>query len=420
MFSVFSKKDVTNVKWLVAEKLTQVLLGIFIIPKLFNELGTNSIGQLAFSKSLIGMVTPLFFLGLSAICIRELVLNPLEKHKILATAFYLRLLSCIVVFTGLSIYVSTAKIAAIPFILLIIGFGYCLKITDVLEYYLHAKKQSKTLFISRISSLLLITGAQYWGIQEHYNVYYFAKLIAVDFLIQGAIYSYFLFGKNELQITKWKFSKTMAIRLLKSSYPLIISNFIILFYIGIDELFIKYYLGDTENGIFATVQFLVIALTWNIGFAIINALYPAFAEAYKSNYNLYLKRLRLTYKTMVIIGVFIGFIFTFFSEFILTTFYTKNYFTANIPLKIFGWAPLFIFIGMIYEKHLVNTNQLQKDVYRFTIGCIVNVVLCYYLIPIYQVKGAAIAVLISHFITNIGYLFIDSDGRKHLLKMIGK
>ena len=123
---------------------------------------------------------------------------------------------------------------------------------------------------------------------------------------------------------------------------------------------------------------------------------------------------------MVIIGVFIGFIFTFFSEFILTTFYTKNYFTANIPLKIFGWAPLFIFIGMIYEKHLVNTNQLQKDVYRFTIGCIVNVVLCYYLIPIYQVKGAAIAVLISHFITNIGYLFIDSDGRKHLLKMIGK
>ena len=417
MLSVFSKKDFINVKWLVAEKLIQVAVGIFIIPKLFNELGTNSIGQLEFSKTLIGILSPLFFLGLSAICIRELVLHPLEKHKILATAFYLRLASCILVFIGLTYYVSIAKTTPIPFILLIIGFGYCIKTTDVLAYYLHAKKWSKILFIARISSLVIISLAQYIGILQHYSVYYFAILIVMDFLLQGIIYSYFLFIKKHLQISKWKFSKQMAFRLLKSSYPLIISNFIILFYIGIDELFIKYYLGDAANGTFATVQFLVITLTWNIGFAIINALYPAFAEAYKNNPNLYIKRLRLTYKTMSIIGIAIGLLFTFFSDLILTTFYTESYFVANIPLKIFGWAPLFIFIGMIYEKHLVNTNQLQKDIYRFTIGCIVNVLLCFYLIPIYKVKGAAIAVLISHFITNIGYLFMDKDGRIHLVNI---
>lgn len=120
---------------------------------------------------------------------------------------------------------------------------------------------------------------------------------------------------------------------------------------------------------------------------------------------------------MCFLGVLIGILYTLFGSAILNTYFSESYAEAKSPLLIFCWAPLIIFIGMIYEKHLINTNQLQKNVYRFIIGCTFNVVLCYLLIPIWQVSGAAIAVLISHFITNIGYIFLDPKSRKELVSL---
>jgi O-antigen/teichoic acid export membrane protein len=190
-----------------------------------------------------------------------------------------------------------------------------------------------------------------------------------------------------------------------------------MFYITIDELFLKYFLGDHANGIFATVQFLVIALSWNIGFSIINALYPSLAESFQNNRPLYIKKIRRLLKIMCALAILIGVLYTLFGNAILSSYFTESYAEAKIPLLIFCWAPLFVFIGMIYEKHLINTNDLQKNVYRFILGCIANVILCYLLIPIWHVTGAAIAVLTSHFITNIVYVFLDTKSRKQLLSL---
>jgi len=418
MFGLFSKKDFANANWFIAEKMVALLVAIFIIPKIYTELGITDIGKLNFSKSLVAMFSPVFFLGLSAISIRELIFNPHKKHQILATAFYLRLLSSFSMILLLLGYVWLTKDSEISIIMILLGLGYFIKTTDVLEYYIHAKKNSKYIFFAKTTSLLLLLGMQYYGIQQHYNVYYFAILIGLDFLIQGFIYAFILFGSKQLVLKKWHFSKDTAIHLLQSSLPLILSNFILFFYIGIDELFIKYYLGDAANGLFGTVQFLVITLTWNIGFAFIFALYPALAEAFKTDKELYYKRIKSISIFVIYFGIAIGLFYTFFGEIVLAYFYDTTFLAAKTPLKIFSWAPLFVFLGVIYEKHLVNTNQLQKDVYRFVLGSVVNVVLCYFLIPLYHIVGAAIAVLISHIVSNLVYLFIDKESRLFVYRVI--
>jgi len=418
MLDIFSKKDFINAKWLVAEKLLQLCVAIFIIPKIYNELGAVDIGKLEFSKSLIGMLTPALFLGLSAICVRELIFKPQKKHQILATVLVLRMVSCFLVVGGLSVYVYFTQDSQISIILLIIGMGYLLKITDVFEYYFQAIKQAKILFWIKLTTLFILLFAQYYGVLKHYSVYYFASLIALDFLITGILYFFIILRIHVIEIKKFSFSLPIAKHLLKSAYPLMISNFIIAFYIGIDELFIKHYLGDAANGNFATVQFLVIALTWNIGFGFILAIYPALAEVYHHNKKLYLKRIKLSYLLMTGFGILIGLFFYFVGDTIIDHFYTSQYQNTKLPLKIFGWAPAFIFCGMIYEKHLVNSNQLHKNIYRFILGCVVNIVLCVLLIPKYKIIGAAIAVLSSHFITNIGWLFFDKQIRNYLFTSI--
>ena len=295
--------------------------------------------------------------------------------------------------------------------------SYLFKLTDVFEYYLLAKKWTKIIFISKITSLVIIVALQYYGVKNQFDVYYFAKLIVLDFFIQGLIYAIILQHKRLLVFKQWRFSWTLGKSLLKMSFPLIISNGLIMFYITIDELFLKYFHGDHANGIFASVQFLVIVLSWNIGFSIINALYPSLAESFQMDNILYQKKIKVLSKMMLILGVGIGVFYTLFGAAILDTFFTTLYAEAKTPLLIFCWAPLFIFIGMIYEKHLVNTNDLQKNVYRFILGCVTNIILCYLLIPTWHATGAAIAVLTSHFITNIVYVFIDTKSRKHALSL---
>jgi len=417
MTSVFSKKDFIATKWFTLEKLIQLITGVFIVPQIFSTLGTVDIGKLKFVESIIGMFTPLLFLGLSAICIREIVFNPKRSEQILATAFYLRLISWIIIFIGIAIYFGVSKNSPLTSLYLIITFSYLFKLTDVFEYYLLAKKWTKIIFISKISTLIIIVALQYYGVKNHLDVNYFAKLIILDFLIQGIIYILILKYKKTFSFKKWRFSGDLAKSLLKMSFPLILSNGLIMFYITIDELFLKYFLGDHANGIFATVQFLVIALTWNVGFSIINALYPSLAESFQNNSLLYVNKVKKIFKIMCFLGLLIGVFYSFFGNLILNNYFTEDYTEAQIPLLIFCWSPLFIFIGMIYEKHLINTNDLQKNVYRFILGCVSNIILCYLLIPIWQVTGAAIAVLTSHFITNILFIFLDRKSRKQLLAL---
>lgn len=418
MTSVFSKKDFVATKWFTLEKIIQLVTGVYIVPKIFSALGTVDIGKLKFVESVLGMLTPIFFLGLSAICIREIVFNPKRYQLILATAFYLRLISWTAVLIGIIFYFSLTENSPLKGLYLIIAFSYLFKLTDVFEYYLLAKKWAKIIFISKITSLSVIVVLQYYGVKNQFDVYYFAKLIVLDFFIQGLIYSIILKHKKLLIIKEWKFSWTLGKSLLKMSFPLILSNSLIMFYITIDELFLKFYHGDHANGIFATVQFLVIGLSWNIGFAIINALYPSLAESFQKNTIHYQNKIKVLFKIMLVIGLFIGVFYSLFGNFILDSFFIETYAEAKTPLLIFCWAPLFVFIGMIYEKHLVNTNDLQKNVYRFILGCVSNVILCYFLIPIWHVNGAAIAVLLSHFMTNIVYIFLDDKSRKEVLAII--
>lgn len=140
MTNVFSKKDFIATKWFTLEKLIQFVTGVFIVPQIFSTLGTIDIGKLKFVESVLGLLTPLFFLGLSAICIREIVFNPKRSEQILATAFYLRLASWIAIFIGIVIYFYSAENSPLNSLYLIIAVSYFFKLTDVFEYYLLAKK----------------------------------------------------------------------------------------------------------------------------------------------------------------------------------------------------------------------------------------------------------------------------------------
>lgn len=411
---LFSKQDFLNTKWFIAEKVTSLLVAIIIIPKIFNSLGTVNIGKLKFAETFISFFTPLLFLGLSEICIREIVFYPKRIKFIIGTAFYLRLFSWIFTASIIGVYSFLFLENELFIIYFFICLSYLVRIFDVFEYYFHSLKQTKYVFISKSISLFFIVFLQYYGVKNEFGINYFAALLILDFLLQSIFYLFIVKLKNIFDLKSLVFSKTMAFYLLKNSFPLMLSNFLVLFYIVIDDFLLKYYHGDETYGLYATIYYLIITLTWNIGFSIINALFPSLTESYTSNLRIYYKKISRLLIYMLVLGFIIVVIYQLFSYSILYNFFGNDFLNIHSDLKLFSWAPLIIFTGMIYEKHLITTNNIEKNVYRFIIGCISNIVLSLILIPKLEITGAIIAVLISHFITNIGYIFIDTKSRKQL------
>ena len=73
------------------------------------------------------------------------------------------------------------------------------------------------------------------------------------------------------------------------------------------------------------------------------------------------------------------------------------------------WAGVFVSLGLSFGKYLLVENYTNKYFNRTLIGAVANIILNYFLIPRYGIKGAAIATLIGQFIANYGYDFFDKD-----------
>jgi len=420
MLSVFKKADYQNTAWFLFEKLIQLLVGAFIVPQIFSSLGPANMGELKYAMTIIGIFTPLFSLGLLDICIRDIIYHPKRTNAILSTSLFLQMGSWLLVFSGLLVYLlfSTDKSQFILFG--IIALSYLTRLTNIADYYLLATKRVKYIFIAKISSLIIITSFQYYGVQKQFDILYFAQITALDFIIQGIIYFLVFKLDKKIHLKLTRFSSLIAKNLLKSSYPLIITQFLLYLYLSLDNIFIKYYMDNEAIGHFYSVKFLVITLTWNFGFAIINALYPSIANSHKNDKQQYAKKMSVLLKALSIYGILIIIFYNLWGEYILSTYFNETNTEIIDALKIFSWAPLIIFIGMIYEKHIINNNKIYKDAIRFAIGIVVNIAVSFILIPRFGISGAAISILISHFVINIGYVFMDKESRRQALYLIRK
>jgi len=218
MAQLFSKQDLLNTKWFIAEKLTSLLVAIIIVPKIFKSIGILNIGKLKFAETFISFFTPIIFLGLSAICIREIVFYPKRTKLILSTALYLRtaswLLALLIILTYSYLFIDKELLM----LYFVICFSYFVRIFDVFEYYFYAIKKTKYVFISKISSLFIIVVLQYYGVIQQFGIIYFASLIIFDFLIQSTIYFGIVKTKNIFNFKDLVFSKSMAIYLLINTY----------------------------------------------------------------------------------------------------------------------------------------------------------------------------------------------------------
>ena len=210
----------------------------------------------------------------------------------------------------------------------------------------------------------------------------------------------FIFYKKEngqqLHISIEKGKETLC-----ESYHFIISGVMSAIYSQMDRIMIGSFMTDIDVGLYTTAT--AICGMWVfVPTAIINSFRPKIMELKRSgNEKSYLRRLEQLYSGIIWLCIFVSIGVCILGEFIVRILYGTAYLGAVETLRISIWYETFAMIGTARGIWILCEDKNKYVKYYLFIGAVVNLILNWWMIPIWGINGAAIATLITQFITSL-------------------
>ncbi|WP_072273288.1 flippase [Peribacillus simplex] len=396
MKNSLAKKFLGNTSWLMAFNIYSMFLSLVIGSLTARYLGPENYGVLGYGASLVTIFISISKLGLDAVIINELVVQPEKKGDYLGAALVMRLVASVISVIGISVLVLIIEPG--NELLLTVTFFQSLAIVfqvhETFNYWFQTELKSKYYVMSSILALT-ITGA--WRIYLLYSsasVEWFALSSSIQAFVV-LIMATVIFRK--LAQLKLNASLDDIKYLLSRSHHFIIANLSIALYMQIDKIMLGKVLGEEAVGLYSAAM--TIALLWVfIPNAIINSAMPLIISERKKNYSGFIKRLQVLLLTITIIGVMAGTAILIFGKLAVSILYGSAYKESVITLYILIWSTGLAILGTGLSVWIVaeGLNVYQK--YMALIGAAVNIVFNLIAIPKMGIGGAALATFASQFV----------------------
>ena len=406
-----------NTSWLMAERLLRMIISLFVGTWIARYLGPEQYGILSYAQSFVAIFSVFATFGMQTILVRELVKNELEKHLLMGTVFFIKLIGSFIVLFLLAIAVTyTSNDNYTNTLIFILASAIIFQSFNVIDLYFQSIVLSKYIIFANSISLFMSTILKIIFILNDMPLINFVYLVVFDnfILACGYIYFYVISNKlnndNYINIKNWKFDFLIAKKLLKSALPLFLSGLVVSIYMRIDQIMIQDMLGSEAVGYYSAA--IRLSEVWYfIPTIITTSLFPAIIQASQQNKIIYIKKMKMLFNILVFSSIVIAVLITLFSNSIIHILYGKEFFNAGIVLSIHIWALVFISLAISSGKFLTAKNMEKKVFYRNMLGLVINLLLNFLLIPKYGITGAAIATLASWIVAGYIYDIFDKDVR---------
>lgn len=397
------KKYFLNTGWLFVDKVVRMLVALFVGVYVARYLGPERFGILSYAGSFVGLFTAFASLGLNGIVVRNLVQDEEQRDLILGTAFCLKTFGAIVMFCMVMVACQfTSSDFYTKSIIAIIAAGVLLDSFQVVDFHFQSKVQAKFCALSSLFAMIISSILKLILIFLAADLIWFAVVTVIEKGVLGIGYLIF-YLRQKLKLRDWRFSIKTAQDLLKDSWPLILSGFVIMIYMRIDQIMIKEMLGDAAVGQYAAATRLS-EVWYFIPMVICSSLFPAILNAKEKNAIVYYQRLQSLYDMMFVISFLIALFVSFSGAWVVDTLYGSAYQEAANVLVLHIWAGIFVFLGVSSGRWLLVENMQIFAFYRTLLGACANLGLNFLLIPRYGICGAAFSTIIAQAIASyLGY-----------------
>ena len=375
-----------------------VLVGIWVT----RYLGPQEFGLLSFAIAFSAFFTGFARLGLDGILVRELSLKPSLSRVYMGTAFWLKITAAIFTLAILSIILlSMIDDYTVKLYILIISSGVIFQAFDVIDFYFQSKVLSSYIAICKIFQLVLSSLIKIYLIFVQAELVWFVMVSLID-QISLAISLYLIYRSKKIGRFFSYFDLLIAMKLLKESWPYILSGLVVMAYMRVDQIMIKEMLGDREVGLYSAAVRLCEAWYF-MPILITNLLFPSIITAKKISENFYYERIQVIYRILIWLALLIAIPMTFLSDWLIRILYGDEFKGAGLVLAINIWAGIFIFFGCAWSKWMLIEGRNKMSAFFQINALLWNVGLNIILIPKFGIYGAALATLIA---ASIGHIVL--------------
>lgn len=401
-----------NTTFLIIEKLVRYSFIFATTIVMAKILGVEQFGKLNFALAIISMSAIVSNMGMDQVLVKELVNNPKDEKNILGSSLVLKIFGGIVMVLLTTIVAQYIRSYDDEFIslILILSLAFILDSFVILKYWFEARVQAKYsslvgIFVISISSIIKIYVVINTGNLIHIG---YVSIFEALILSLGLISIYSLKKGN---LKKWKSSYSKIKYLFRQNAPLMLSGAVFILFTRVDQVMIGMFLGDENVGIYsAAVRLSEVWLF--IPAMIATSYFPLILKQRNLDRVLYIKTISSLLMISLIFGLFIIVFLSIFSDGLIQIIFGSDFMLSSKVLRIHAWSILFNIISVISFRYFLAEGLQIYSVYRAAAGLIINIVLNYYLIPIYGVVAAAYTTVFSQFIAAYLLNFINFKTRE--------
>jgi O-antigen/teichoic acid export membrane protein len=403
-----------NISWLGLERIFRILVSATIGIVVLNYLGPERNGILNYATIFLALALPITNLGIVNHVVKDIIQKPEDTGAYLGTGFIIRILGFILISVILMIFLFYKNLGYDYNIIIIIIFSASFfQIANTVDWHYQALIKSKYTVINSSIAFFIASVLKLFCVFFKLDLIYIASIFSLEFLILAALLILSYKKRIGWKVAKWRFNKTIAIRYLNVSLPLILTSVFMTIYIKIDQFMIKDYLGDVANGNYsAAVK--ISEMFYFIPSILAMSFFPSIVAAYNRDSKEFSNKVQKVYDifTWISIAVVIGTLL--FATFFIDLIISKQYKQVDVVLKIHILAIFFIFWNAITNRIFSLQNLDKISAFNSIVGTICNISLNAYLLPKYGIIGAAYATLVSYTISGFIILAIAKNGRVQL------
>jgi O-antigen/teichoic acid export membrane protein len=389
------RKYFANTSWLLGERILRMVVSLLVGIYVARYLGPERFGLLSYTLSFVLLFSSLASFGLDDILVRELVKQPEQRNNLLGTVFWLKVCGTAIMSTTIAVVLQfMAEDQQTYWMIALITFGFLFQATNVVDFYFQSQVQSKFAVRAQAFQLLLTSIFKIYLVWNQAELIWFAFALMLDQVVVAVLF---------LLVYHWKiewfpflsFTWVQAKKLMIDAWPLIFAGMVVSVYMKIDQVMLKEMLDAKAVGVYAAAVKLCEAWYF-VPTAVIASLFPAIIKARKNSETLYEEKVQKLYDLMVWVAVAVALPTTLFADWVILILYGADFQEAADVLKMYIWAGVFVSLGVASSKWLIAENLERYSFYSTLLGAILNIVCNFYLIPIYGIRGAALATLISY------------------------
>ncbi len=395
------QKILRNTGWLFADRIFRMAVGLFVGVWVARYLGPERFGRFNYATALVTLFSSLATLGLNNIVVRDIVLLPSCKNETLGSAFGLRLCGGAVT---LLLVISVSAISrphdvAMTYLVAVVAAGTVFSAFDTIDFWFQSQLMSKFTVLAKNAAFIQISVIKILLIVYKAPLLMFAGAGAAEIAL-GSFGLLLVYERAGGSFRLWRFRLSRAKSLLRDSWPLILSGMLGCVYLRIDQIMIGEMVSSEEVGVYAAAVRLTEAWYF-IPMTVMASVLPSIVEAKRTSEELFYARLQKLYNLMAFSAYIIAVPMMFLSNTIVDVLYGGAYARAGPMLALLIWSGLFNNFGVARAAFLTAMNWTRTSLVINAVGCVVNIVLNYLLIPTYGGMGAVVATFIAYGVVGV-------------------